>query len=249
LKSIGAPLSPAGAAKLTDPQASTLIQASRTAFTPSLISICEVEALDGGFKIVDSNGQALAYVYGHADQRNAQIVYGLTLDEAGRIASNIAKLPSIADHHRKMIRAPTEASTPIYRDSLACPTFPARFGGRDGTAQQAQCSPPRIALSVSPRRALWSAIRSASSVGARSRGAAAPCLAVRCPLEFSRSHLWRKLLAVMTRHVARLVFRTLIAVCIRRLLHLARTSLSSRVLNAGSVVGHGWRKRGSTDRD
>ena len=30
-----------------------------------------VEALDGGFKIVDSNGQALAYVYGHADPRHA----------------------------------------------------------------------------------------------------------------------------------------------------------------------------------
>ena len=27
-----------------------------------------VEALGGGFKIVDSNGQALAYVYGHAMQ-------------------------------------------------------------------------------------------------------------------------------------------------------------------------------------
>jgi hypothetical protein len=32
-----------------------------------------MEALDGGFKIVDSNGQTLAYVYGHADPRNAGI--------------------------------------------------------------------------------------------------------------------------------------------------------------------------------
>ena len=32
-----------------------------------------VEALDSGFKIVDSNGQALANVYGHADQRDAQV--------------------------------------------------------------------------------------------------------------------------------------------------------------------------------
>jgi hypothetical protein len=32
-----------------------------------------VEALDGGFKIVASNGQALAYVYGHADPRDAGI--------------------------------------------------------------------------------------------------------------------------------------------------------------------------------
>ena len=32
-----------------------------------------VEALDGGFKIVDSNGQALAYVYGHADHVMLQL--------------------------------------------------------------------------------------------------------------------------------------------------------------------------------
>jgi hypothetical protein len=54
------------------------------------------EALDGGgFKIVDSNGQSLAYVYGHADQRDAQVANSLTLDEARRIASNIAKLPTL----------------------------------------------------------------------------------------------------------------------------------------------------------
>jgi hypothetical protein len=54
-----------------------------------------VEALDGGFKIVDSNGQAFAYVYSHADQRYAGIANSLTLDEARRIASNIAKLPDL----------------------------------------------------------------------------------------------------------------------------------------------------------
>ena len=53
----------------------------------------KVEALEGGFKIVDSNGQALAYVYGHADPRHAGIANSLTLDEARRIAVNIAKLP------------------------------------------------------------------------------------------------------------------------------------------------------------
>ena len=52
-----------------------------------------VEQIPGGFKVVDTNGQSLAYVYGHADQRDAQIANGLTLDEARRIASNIAKLP------------------------------------------------------------------------------------------------------------------------------------------------------------
>jgi len=42
---------------------------------------------------VDSDGQALTYVYGHADQRDAGIAKSLTLDEARRIARNIAKLP------------------------------------------------------------------------------------------------------------------------------------------------------------
>ena len=51
--------------------------------------------LDGGFKIVDANGQALAYVYGHADPRDVGIAKALTLDEARCIASNIAKLPKL----------------------------------------------------------------------------------------------------------------------------------------------------------
>ena len=38
-----------------------------------------VEALDGGFKIVDSNGQALAYVCGHLDPRDAVTANGLLL--------------------------------------------------------------------------------------------------------------------------------------------------------------------------
>jgi hypothetical protein len=55
----------------------------------------KVEALDGGFKIVDSSGQSLAYVYGHADKRDAETAKGLTLDEARRIAAHIAKLPKL----------------------------------------------------------------------------------------------------------------------------------------------------------
>ena len=54
-----------------------------------------VEAIDGGFKIVDGYKQAIAYVYGHADTRDAAIANSLTLDEARRIASNLAKLPSL----------------------------------------------------------------------------------------------------------------------------------------------------------
>ena len=44
---------------------------------------------------MDSHGQSLAYVYGHAEKRDAETAKGLTLDEARRIASNIAKLPSL----------------------------------------------------------------------------------------------------------------------------------------------------------
>ena len=54
-----------------------------------------VESLDAGYKVVDSNGQSLAYVDGHADERDAAIAKSLTLDEARRIASNIAKLPDL----------------------------------------------------------------------------------------------------------------------------------------------------------
>src|SRR6476660_11789 len=49
----------------------------------------------GGFKVLDSNGQTLAYVYGHADLRDAQVGKALTLDEARHIARNIAKLPEL----------------------------------------------------------------------------------------------------------------------------------------------------------
>ena len=44
---------------------------------------------------MDANGQVLAYVYGLDDSRDARIAKALTGDEARRIASNIAKLPSL----------------------------------------------------------------------------------------------------------------------------------------------------------
>src|SRR6476659_9683045 len=58
-------------------------------------SVKSTDAPVPGFKVVDSNGQTLAYIYGHADQRDAAIAKSLTLDEARRIASNIAKLPDL----------------------------------------------------------------------------------------------------------------------------------------------------------
>ena len=44
-----------------------------------------VEAIEGGFKVIDANGQAIAYVYGHADKRDAETAKSLTLDEARRM--------------------------------------------------------------------------------------------------------------------------------------------------------------------
>jgi hypothetical protein len=34
-----------------------------------------IEALDGGYKVVDANKQAIPYVYGHADQRGLNPPY------------------------------------------------------------------------------------------------------------------------------------------------------------------------------
>ena len=48
-----------------------------------------IEELEAGFKIVDGNGQTLAYVYGHVDQRDAAIAKALTLDEALRRLTGI----------------------------------------------------------------------------------------------------------------------------------------------------------------
>jgi len=54
-----------------------------------------VEAIDGGFKVVDANKQAIAYVYGRETKADGDIAKVLTMDEARRIASNIAKLPKL----------------------------------------------------------------------------------------------------------------------------------------------------------
>jgi len=51
-------------------------------------------AIDGGLKVIDANKQAIAYVYGHADERDAEITNSMTLDEARRLVANITKLPT-----------------------------------------------------------------------------------------------------------------------------------------------------------
>jgi len=53
-----------------------------------------VEQIPGGYKVKDANGQSLAYVYGREIRVDADTAHVLTMDEARRIASNIAKLPN-----------------------------------------------------------------------------------------------------------------------------------------------------------
>ena len=55
----------------------------------------KVEKIAGGFKVIDANGQSLAYVYSRETKDAANIAGVLAEDEARRIASNIAKLPEL----------------------------------------------------------------------------------------------------------------------------------------------------------
>ena len=54
-----------------------------------------VKEIPGGFKVIDAKGQSLAYCYGRETQADADIAKVLTMDNARRIAANIAKLPEL----------------------------------------------------------------------------------------------------------------------------------------------------------
>ena len=57
----------------------------------------QVEQIPGGYKVLDANGQALAYVYARATKQQAETAKVLTFDEARRIAVNVAKLPGFLE--------------------------------------------------------------------------------------------------------------------------------------------------------
>jgi hypothetical protein len=59
-----------------------------------------VEQVPGSFKVLDANGQVLAYVYARETVKDAQTAKVLTFDEARRIAGNVAKLPEFLNRVR-----------------------------------------------------------------------------------------------------------------------------------------------------
>ena len=59
------------------------------------------ERIPGGYVVKDASGQSLAYVYALENETDAGTAKVLTMDEARRIASNIAKLPTLLGYDRK----------------------------------------------------------------------------------------------------------------------------------------------------
>jgi K+/H+ antiporter YhaU regulatory subunit KhtT len=51
--------------------------------------------MPGGYVVRDANGQTMAFVYARQDPTEAAQAKVLTMDEARRVATNIARLPEL----------------------------------------------------------------------------------------------------------------------------------------------------------
>ena len=80
-----------------------------------------VERIPGGYVVKDATGQSLAYVYARETERDAQIANVLTMDEARRVASSIAK-PERSDGIKKNFDPTARASDP-HTNVSRCPTW------------------------------------------------------------------------------------------------------------------------------
>jgi hypothetical protein len=68
-----------------------------------------VERIPGGFKVVDANGQSLAYVYSRENPNDANIAKVLTEDEARRIAATV--LSAFSSSGRRFFFSPANSGT------------------------------------------------------------------------------------------------------------------------------------------
>jgi hypothetical protein len=59
----------------------------------------QVEQIPGGYKVLDANGQSLAYICARDRKADADIAHVLTTDEARNIAVNVARLPELLGAH------------------------------------------------------------------------------------------------------------------------------------------------------
>jgi hypothetical protein len=53
------------------------------------------EKTEGGYRVRDSLGRTLCYIYCRDDELNAEVAKVLTWEEGRRVAANIAKLPEL----------------------------------------------------------------------------------------------------------------------------------------------------------
>ena len=60
-----------------------------------LLQLTAKDPIRGDYVVKDGSGQALAYVYARETRADADTAKVLTMDEARRVAANIAKLPTL----------------------------------------------------------------------------------------------------------------------------------------------------------